>query len=250
MKLSKLIFLLFLYGSAFAKSEVAIDELFVAANNAYIAEDYTLALEKYTVLEESGLNSTNLFYNLGNTHFRLGNTGLSIAYYEKALKLSPGNKDILHNLKLARVNTIDATESLPELFFVVWWKNLVLSLKINDWAKMAVALLWIGFLALGLSFFGKNLSPIRKPAYLIIFISLIFMMFSYSGFRQIYAKQYAIVISATSTIKSAPDKKSANIVKVHEGLKVEVQDTLSGWTKVQLEDGKTGWLPTETLFKI
>lgn len=250
MRLSKLILIWFVYSTVFAQNEAQNNELYEAANNAYIAEDYTLALEKYTALEEAGFKSVNLFYNLGNTYYRIGNTGFSIAYYEKALKLSPGNKDIIHNLKLARANTIDATEPLPELFFVVWWKSLILFLQTNEWAKLALLLLWIGFSVLGLSYFGTKLSVLRKPAFIVLFTSLTFLLFSYSGFRHLYAKEHAVVVVTSTTIKSAPDKKSANVVKVHEGLKVEVQDSLSGWTKVQLEDGKTGWLPTETLFKI
>ena len=41
-----------------------------------------------------------------------------------------------------------------------------------------------------------------------------------------------------------------NLFEISEGLKVEIVDTLNGWTNIQLSDGKEGWVESEYLKRI
>src|SRR5690606_3967693 len=91
------------------------------------------AIEVYKDLINSGFEGTSLYYNLGNSYYRTGKIGLAILYYEKALKLSPGDEDIRHNLALANLKTIDKVESLPKFFLFEWWDSLLTLFTISGW---------------------------------------------------------------------------------------------------------------------
>ncbi len=98
---------------------------FQQGNEYYQQKHYDKAVETYEKLVQSGYEGTSLYYNLGNAYYRTGKVGYAILYYEKALKLSPGDDDIIHNLNIANLKIIDKVESLPEFFLFQWWEGLL-----------------------------------------------------------------------------------------------------------------------------
>jgi uncharacterized protein YgiM (DUF1202 family) len=48
-------------------------------------------------------------------------------------------------------------------------------------------------------------------------------------------------------VKSSPSTDGNNLFEVHEGLKVQVIDTLNHWTEIRLSDGKQGWINSEQI---
>ena len=92
-----------------------VDSLWAQAVNEYTAENYEAALAAFTSIEEAGYVSADLYYNMGNCCYKLGHRlGLSILYYEKALKLDPSYEDAAVNLEIAREGTLDRIEAVPE----------------------------------------------------------------------------------------------------------------------------------------
>ena len=60
----------------------------------------------------------------------------------------------------------------------------------------------------------------------------------------------AIVLSTETTLRSAPDAQSAEILRIHGGLKVKLLDRIGDWEKVRLQNGEEGWLPQNDLEQI
>jgi uncharacterized protein YgiM (DUF1202 family) len=60
----------------------------------------------------------------------------------------------------------------------------------------------------------------------------------------------AILISEYIYLKSGPDDASTDILKIHEGLKVNLLDKIGEWHKVKLSNGEEGWLPEGVLEEI
>jgi SH3-like domain-containing protein len=60
----------------------------------------------------------------------------------------------------------------------------------------------------------------------------------------------AIITTQTVTAKSSPDAKSIDAFVIHEGLKVRLTDSVAGWVKITLADGKVGWINAEECEKI
>ena len=68
------------------------------ADSAYSAGRYTEAVELYKGVIDSEGTSAQLLYNLGNACVRSGAPADAVIYYERALRLDPGNKDARNNL--------------------------------------------------------------------------------------------------------------------------------------------------------
>lgn len=85
-KATVLLLLLFLplSGHAVTKAE---------ADSAYIRGQYQQAIKDYEMLLKQGA-SADLYYNLGNAYYRSENITRAVLNYERALLLSPGDRDI------------------------------------------------------------------------------------------------------------------------------------------------------------
>ena len=61
---------------------------------------YQEAIKDYEALLKEGV-SAEFYYNLGNAYYRSDNITRAMLNYERALLLSPGDKDIRYNLQIA-----------------------------------------------------------------------------------------------------------------------------------------------------
>jgi hypothetical protein len=48
-------------------------------------------------------------------------------------------------------------------------------------------------------------------------------------------------------VRASPADSGTQLFTIHEGLKVRVRSTLSGWSEIELTDGQVGWMPSEGL---
>ena len=55
----------------------------------------------------------------------------------------------------------------------------------------------------------------------------------------------AIVLVASSDVRSGPGETNPQLVEIHEGLKVRVVGSREGWLQVSLPNGITGWVREE-----
>jgi SH3-like domain-containing protein len=60
----------------------------------------------------------------------------------------------------------------------------------------------------------------------------------------------AILMTSEAVLRSAPDPESAEILTIHEGLKIDLLDQISDWYKVRLQNGEEGWLPQSAVEQI
>ena len=51
-------------------------------------------------------------------------------------------------------------------------------------------------------------------------------------------------------VKSSPEPNSIDKLILHEGAKVQIDETLGQWHKVRIADGNTGWLPVSDVTTI
>ena len=128
MKVKRLFFcFLVLIMPHFCQAGNPADEAFTSANNAYAKKDYKQARSAYLQLIKEGYQSDALYYNMGNASYKTGDIASALLYYEKARKLSPGDKAINFNISLANSKTIDRADLLPEFFLTRWWHSFILS---------------------------------------------------------------------------------------------------------------------------
>ena len=231
----------------------AEDDLWQDGAEAYAAGDWQGALEKYRQIEQQGLVSDKLYYNIANAYYKNGELGESILYWEKALKLNPANADAKFNLGIARESVLDRIEVVPEFILVKWVRDIKYLLSSNAWAWVALSLMLLVALAmLGFRYF-QTLGA-RRFAFILACVLFVLavssFLFSLSERHDVVSESEGIVMLPVSSVKSSPGEEGKSLFILHEGTRVEILDVLGSWYKVQISDGRQGWMPAEDVATI
>lgn len=250
MKVTVYIFTLILFiSNLYAKGE-NVEKILDEANRAYINEEYKYAEEQYEKIIDMGYASPSLYYNLGNSYFMEEKFGPAILYYERAKRLDPSNKDILHNLKIANSRIVDKVEPVPELFYKKWWRNLLTMKNSNEWAITGIILTVCFFISLSVYLLSKSIK-IKKftfyTALIILLLNAFSLIFAYRSYQIQIADNYAIVMSIRTTAKSAPSETSPDVFVIHEGAKVKTSNKIGEWVEIKLENGSVGWIKEDAI---
>jgi tetratricopeptide (TPR) repeat protein len=226
------------------------NQRFEEANTLYNDNKYAEAIDKYESILDSDMHSAALYFNLGNANYKLNNIAPSIYYYEKALQLSPKDKDIANNLAFAKNMTIDAIDNVPEVGFSRIIKNIVNSFNTDTWAKIAIGGVLL-FVLLFLMYHFSYRTSKKRIAFIISVLSLLIGCFSvamaFQKDRLNKKDNPAIVFAQESRVKVDPNQTSEEVFRLHEGTKVQVLDTYEDWKKIQLSDNSTGWIPSKDI---
>lgn len=224
--------------------------LFEKGNSLYNQGQYEEAIDVYKTILETKTHSAELYYNLGNAYYKLNKVAPSIFYFEKALQLAPNDGDIKNNLAFARNMTIDAISPLPESGVGKFIKNITNFMTFDGWAKTSVILVCC-FVVLFLfyyfaySTFRKRLAFIGSMVALMLVV--ITLTLAFHKFNLDKKDKPAIVFIQESKVRTEPNSRSEESFTLHEGTKVQILDTIKSWTRIQLPDGKTGWIPEEDI---
>ncbi len=224
--------------------------LFEQGKEQYKADNFQEALNNWMKIEASGEHSASLYYNIANAHYKLNSIGPSIYYYEKALQLAPGDKDILNNLAFAQNATVDAIEPLPQTLFVKWDNALSNWLNFEGWAKVSVVSAFLFAIFFLLYYFSA--STLRKRALFVSAIVSIFVLFtavtmSFRTYDRYLSDQPAIIFAESTEIKTEPNMKSETAFVLHEGTKVQILAVEDDWFRIVIASGKDGWIPNTDL---
>lgn len=221
--------------------QASTDE-FQKGNEAYRNSNFEEAIYSYQSILEEGKQSAALFYNLGNAYFKTGQIAKAILNYERALRLQPGDGEILQNLELARESVIDDFEKMPQPLFKAFFTKLIKLLPPGGWAWLTVVFALLiaggGFLYLFTAF--------KRPGFIAAVVGIIFCGLSWFFAQRHYSilqnNKEAIVMTASSYVKSGPGEKAEDVFILHAGTKATVNESYGGWSKIQLPDGKIGWI--------
>lgn len=220
------------------------------ADSAYVNGNYQQAIAQYEALLKNGA-SAELYYNLGNAYYRTENITRAVLNYERALLLSPGDRDIRFNLQLARSKTIDKIVPESEMFFITWYHALVNLMSVDGWARMAIISLALVIILFLLYLFSEPIW-LRKIGFFGGFLLLLFFvlsnLFAYQQKQNLLYRKGAIVIAPSVTVKSTPAQNGTDLFILHEGTKVTIIDgAMSDWKEIRLADGKEGWIERKSI---
>lgn len=253
MKMRTLFFLFFAFTGIANLMAQTPEEMMDNANSLYQKNDFAGAHKIYKELLDNGFQSAVLYYNLGNTCYRMGDFGYSIYYFEKALKLSPRDEDIIHNIKIANTRTVDKINEVPKIFITRWWDGLVVSLSASGWSfvLLLVFALFLFYLALYVLTKKNNLQRIAFYSGTSVFAVLVLVFFIWlARFNIETSDNSGILLDKNATVKVSPDPQSNDAFMLHEGIKFSLEEMMNGWYKIKLADGKLGWLPQNSIGKI
>ena len=139
----------------------------------------------------------------------------------------------------------DRIEPAPRLFVWDYWDG------IKNWFSLpgltlTVYLFYVLVAVMASIFFLARTFALRKIAILagagsfVLFLFLLVVLIARLG--DVTRTDEGVVMSQIVTVKNSPDAKSSDAFVLHGGVKVQLIDSVGGWSKIRIADGKVGWL--------
>lgn len=213
---------------------------FTEANRAYESGRYGDAIAAYEALVAQGFGTGWLDYNLGNSYLRAGELGNAIAHFRRAVADLPRNGDVRANLMFARQRTQDAIappEVTPWQHTLFFW-HYSLSWRELAWGVgLLNALVWSLFIA-------TRLKPAAEALRWGFWLSLVTLVASAGSLavRTLAPTTLAVVTQNEISVHSGTDRDTVVRFKLHDGTEMRLLDTQDNWARVELTDGKQGWV--------
>lgn len=245
-------FVLFCFVFLQAQDKLASGENLKMAVQLYKQGQYSDAAKLYEDELKKGV-APELYYNLGNSYYKADEIGLAILNYERALRLHPGYEDAKYNLNIAESKVVDNVNSTPTFFVKRFINSWIQSNTSNQWVVISMTCFIIALALFFFFVFSRDRKRRKYGFFGMSFFAAIFVItFVYSGIRkeQFVNHNEAIVMSGSVTAKSSPDKSGTDLFQLHEGTKVIVKTTLSGWSEITLDNGAVGWVEDSSIERI
>lgn len=219
---------------------------------AYSQGDYATATDQLETLVRVFNGEPDIYYNLGNCYYKQGQYAEAILNYERCLRRNPDHVDAKNNLALAQQNCIDKIDVIQPNIIEQWNSSLRDCFSSDGWSRLSIGL-FLAFLAGMMLFFFTRKVSLRKLGFyggiLLLILSFFSMGYASSQADRLQSDTEAIVMAPTVTLRSEP-VSGKDICVIHEGLKVQIRQELSGCYEVELADGRVGWMPKEQLERI
>jgi tetratricopeptide (TPR) repeat protein len=218
------------------------------AMTAYQQQDYAKATKIYQQLLVSGYDDAGLYYNLGNCYFQQKKRGMAAWCYEKTLMRDHNHERATNNLAVLRSQLVDQLDETLEPQWWEWFLNPQWMLSSNRWTQIGLVFWWLGLLGLLVWRVGKNRVQRRVGFFAGVCLSILAILLflpAWFSYRNVNLKKTGIVLAVEIPLKRAPETASMDARKLHEGVKVYIDDELAGWYKVHLFNGDSGWIATQ-----
>ena len=229
--------------SSIKANTIKADSSFIKANSLYENENYSSAKDIYKRLLDDDYISVELYLNIGNSYYKLDSIASAILYYEKGLKISPGNENLIHNLKLCN-NLIADKSGVKESILINEWIYSFLNHDTNYWAYLSIILIFITVVLIVLFYLFK-LILFKKTCLYIAIITMIFSLtsiyFSYLSKSILEDSNYGILFSTSVQLKTKPSEIAETAFVLHEGSKVKIRNSSKLWYEIYF-DKKVAWV--------
>lgn len=239
-------FFFFLFPFSFSLFAQSPQQTFEQANQAYFSQNFTEAISLYQKLEESGLQSADLFFNLANAYYRKGEIGEAVYYYMKALRYAPRDRDLVANYryvlsKRVEVSEQSLSEKAEDLFFFL--KNL---LTLREMLGLTLILYWILF-GVGIAYYLKRKKSWGIVLAVMLFCNLYVIPVAFRKFQQEHLQKTAVILNSTVPVYSEPNAESIRLFDLREGALAQVKDQREGFVKLRYKKGQIGWVKLDQL---
>jgi hypothetical protein len=219
-------------------------ELLVLANEDYLEGRYEEAARGYEAILARDSRNGHIFYNLGNCCIRLGLVGKAVLNYRKALLLLPRDGDLKANLLYARSLCQDRTEEKPATL----WRTLAFW-----YHAMNLRGLFIAFCVLNLLFWAalfvrlfRDSEWIRWAIALSLILCVLMGVSTYLKYRETFRNPDGVVLEEEAPVRAGFSHKDTVLFVLHEGTEFRILSREKGWWKIELPDGKKGWIPSRS----
>ncbi len=204
--------------------------------------DFTAAATGYEAAVQAGAENGHVYYNLGIAYARSGKVADAMAAFLAARKLLPRDPDVQANLKATLGSVKDKLDAeVPHGLghTIAFWLD---RFTIKEFSYATAVTMGFASLLVGLSFLVPSLARFRG-LYFATYVIPLACGISLASKVQNEETWGAIAANATKAY-SGPSDKNPAVFELSEGAPVLVADRVpGGYVRVQLSDGKKGWIP-------
>ena len=242
----RLFLLLFFIGIPLFAVEEGISQYYKNGMDAYKKGQYDLAIQEFESILSNNWDSPELYYNLGNAFFRSGNTAGAVWAFESCLNLFPTHSDAKYNLKLANLKVIDRMDLPDPPLYLQWYLGLKEQFTPTTWIHITLFIFFLFSLSVTVNrlFLFSLVQNLRGIILTIFFISL---LLTFHAIWTDNSLNLGVIYSLKAEVRSEPNTFSTRLFEVHEGLKVSINQLENDWVKIELLDGKTGWISNDQI---
>lgn len=227
----------------------SLQRIFSAANEAYFRGEHAAAAEQYEALVRAGVKDPDVYYNLATARAQAGDLGKAILYFERALRLDPGDEAAEAALAACREALggrvadrkgeamVRARPPLSEALVRPFSDGLL------AWLVLLFDLLFFGSLV-ALRFAVRE--PVRvglgvaAPLFaLLLLLSGAGLLVKSEAFEQGRA---GVVLTDDAPLREGPDPRAKVRGRVLEGQDVRILGSERGYLRVRIAGGDEGWL--------
>lgn len=242
MKTRLIAFLLLMSASCVLAGDKPL-AVFTQANDAYAHGQYQQAINLYESLVTNNETNATVFFNLGNAYFKNQQIGKAIVNLERAVKLSPRDKDARYNLQYLR--SLVKEPSLPFFETAVAW--------INGWVSLneltaAVSLFFIAALGLLIGYLLRRNPWCALCSIVACAVLLAGAVWLGLKIKDEVSTRWAIVVTGTVDARNGPGTENSVAFSVPEGRKLIILGENNTWNAVGLpREGITGWVEKRSI---
>lgn len=240
------VFLFFVVGFLYAKEtdgDITVnEELYQQAINFYNTKDYRSAIRNYNILILKDIKNSNIYYNLALSYIRMGEYGKSSLNIERALRLSPRDKDI-RNLKSELSKIIkEPKENIAEKIIT----RLKLIASLNELTIILFIIFLISCIFISLYCFCYKKIYLKIALITLIFFAAIIPLLCMKINDELLSKEAVVVV--TTVVRNKPIKNEAPSFEIVAGRKVTILSQLGRWKNIKSSiDGFSGWVDKSSL---
>lgn len=223
----------------------ALADEFASANTLFDAGKFADAAVAFEKIEPK---TANVFFNLGNAQYRAGQVGRAVLNYERARQLSPGDPDVLANLRFAeeKAGVTEVNESpKPVIRFV---RSIAASRTPAQWSRYEIGGVWTTMLLIAAAVWRPRWRTGLVMLAVIAGLGLVTAtaMVIYRG----VVPPAAVVLVPKAEARFAPLADATVHFQLGEGTKVAVREDRGQWVLVERADEQQGWVRAETIERV
>ena len=144
-------------------------------------------------------------------------------------------------MKLANLKVKDQVELPAPPRYLKWYISIKEKYILSEWINITSLMILLLSLIMTISRYKNILVSHKISGFIstLFFISLFFTLHSFWTINSIFQ---GVIFHPKVEVLSEPNSFSTKLFEVHDGLKVNVENKNKDCIKIELIDGKTGWI--------
>ena len=211
------------------------------ASMAYREGRFEEAKQGFEELVQTQPLDASLHYNLGCAAYRSGDVAGAMVAFLRAQRLDPGNEDIAHNLSIVRSVRTDKIDALPPRVMQDIQRRIhrFLSADAAAWISLGLGCLLVVFLLVGIK---MRKGAFFSASWLLGGLLLLVLLAGAASKAYEDHNRWGVLIEASAYLKAEPSDQSLDLLVIHTGTELKLLNADGEWTRVQLADGRQGWI--------